>query len=197
MTKKRGRPPKYDSGEALDNAVRVFWSKGLSATSLDDLSAAMNMNRPSLYNAFGNKESIYRKAMARFIGQVGEQLDSILFGEPDLNKAMKQFYASALDIYLGGAAPLGCFVTCTATVEAVRYPEVKKDLNQVIDRVDSAIEKRLLKAQKEGNWPQDKDPRNVAKLLHATLQSVALRARSGESRSSLKKMCSSTVDMLC
>jgi AcrR family transcriptional regulator len=196
MVAKRGRPPKYDPDEALDNAIRVFWAKGLTAASLDDLSDAMNMNRPSIYNAFGDKESIYRKAMARFVDQLGEQLESILFSEPSLNKAMKLFYSSALDMYFSGDEPLGCFVTCTATVEAARYPEIKKDLKLVIDRVDSAIERRLLKAQEEGHWPQDKEPKNVAKLLHATLQSVAVRARSGEPRASLNRMCSSTVDML-
>jgi AcrR family transcriptional regulator len=195
MVAKRGRPPKYDPDEALDNAIRVFWAKGLTAASLDDLSDAMNMNRPSIYNAFGDKESIYRKAMARFVDQLGEQLESILFSEPNLNKAMKLFYSSALDMYFSGDEPLGCFVTCTATVEAARYPEIKKDLKLVIDRVDSAIERRLLKAQEEGHWPQDKEPKNVAKLLHATLQSVAVRARSGEPRASLNRMCSSTVDM--
>ena len=83
MVAKRGRPPKYDPDEALDNAIRVFWAKGLTAASLDDLSDAMNMNRPSIYNAFGDKKSIYRKAMARFVDQLGEQLEKILFSEPN------------------------------------------------------------------------------------------------------------------
>jgi|TARA_R110000868_G_scaffold147127_3_gene368338 AcrR family transcriptional regulator len=195
--KKRGRPLKYDHDEALDSAIQVFWSKGLTATSLDDLADAMNMNRPSIYNAFGNKKSIYRKAFARFVAQLGEQLDRNLFGEQDLKKAMKQFYSSALDTYFIGAAPLGCFVTCTAVVEAATYPEIRKDLDVVIKRIDTIIEKRLLAAQQEGSWPKDGDTENVAKLLHATLQSLAVRARSGESRSSLKIMYSSAVDMLC
>jgi len=195
MAAKRGRPPKYDSDEALGNAIRVFWAKGLTATSLDDLSDAMNMNRPSIYNAFGGKESIYRKAMARFVDQLGEQLEGILFSEPNVNTALKLFYGSALDTYFSGDEPLGCFVTCTATVEAARFPEIRNDLKLVIDRVDSAFERRLMKALDEGDWPQGKDPRKVAKLLHATLQSVAVRARSGEARASLEMMCSSTVDM--
>ncbi|MDC3332630.1 TetR/AcrR family transcriptional regulator [bacterium] len=197
MIKKRGRPPKYDADEALDSAILVFWSKGLTATSLDDLAAAMKMNRPSIYNAFGDKESIYRKAFARFVAQLGERLETALFSEVDLNKAMKQFYSGALDTYFAGTEPLGCFVICTATVEAATYPEIRKDLDVVIRRIDTVIEKRLLKAQEEGNWPQDREAKNVAKLLQATLQSLALRARSGESRASLKKMYSTTVDMLC
>ncbi|WP_428035754.1 TetR/AcrR family transcriptional regulator [Amphritea sp.] len=197
MMKKRGRPPGYDHNEALDNAIQVFWTKGLTATSLDDLAAAMKMNRPSIYNAFGNKTSIYRKAFARFVAELGEQLDRELFGEPDLNKAMKQFYRTALDTYFTGTVPLGCFVTSTAVVEAAAHPEIREDLEIVINRVDSVIEKRLLAAQQDGSWPKDRDANNVAKLLHATLQSLAVRARGGESRTSLETMYSGAVDMLC
>ena len=57
-------------GLVLLLAIGVFWAKGLSGTSLDDLASAMKMNRPSIYNAFGNKEEIYRRALARFCGQL-------------------------------------------------------------------------------------------------------------------------------
>ena len=66
MSKQRGRPKLYDANAALEAAGAVFWSKGFSATSLDDLSSAMSMNRPSIYRAFGDKESIYRQALAQF-----------------------------------------------------------------------------------------------------------------------------------
>jgi hypothetical protein len=82
-------------------------------------------------------------------------------------------------------------------VEVTRNEEIKKDLKLVINRVDAVLEERLIKAQREGNWPKDGKPKNAAKLLHATLQSLAIRARSGESRVSLNKMYSSAVDMLC
>lgn len=197
MIKKRGRPLKYDSDEALDSAIHIFWLKGLTATSLDELSVAMKMNRPSIYNAFGNKESVYRKALARFVEKLSDQLETILFSEADLNKAIKLFYSAALDTYFSNSEPLGCFVICTATVEVTRSAEIKSDLNLVINMVDAVLEKRLLQAKKQGNWIKDGKPNNVAKLLHATLQSLAIRARSGESRVSLNEMYSNVVDMLC
>ena len=66
----RGRPRQFDEDAALTGAMMVFWEKGLAATSLDDLAQAMGMNRPSIYNAFGNKDAIYRTALARFCGQL-------------------------------------------------------------------------------------------------------------------------------
>ena len=65
----RGRPRKFDEDQALNGAMVLFWQKGLSSTSLDELAEAMNMNRPSIYNAFGNKDAIYRTTLARFCGQ--------------------------------------------------------------------------------------------------------------------------------
>src|SRR5262245_55977315 len=64
--KRRGRPRAYDPETALQNAIDVFWQTGYSGTSLDDLSAATGMNRPSLYAAFGDKRALYLKALDHY-----------------------------------------------------------------------------------------------------------------------------------
>src|ERR1041384_4755004 len=60
--KRRGRPRAYEPEVALARALDVFWKEGFAATSLDDLSAATGMNRPSLYGAFGDKRALYIKS---------------------------------------------------------------------------------------------------------------------------------------
>jgi len=197
MNIKRGRPRQYNPDQALDRAMRLFWSKGYTATSLDDLSAATNMNRPSLYNAFGNKEQIYRQAFARFITSMRDDVETNLFSEPDLKLALMEFYHQALNIYFGRDVPLGCFITSTAPAESITHPDIRRDLNRIIREVDLALERRLEIAQESGQWPQDKNAKMVAKLLHATLQSIALRARGGESRRSLKAIYTLAVDTFC
>jgi AcrR family transcriptional regulator len=62
----KGRPREFDAEKALNRALMVFWRKGYEGTSLMDLTRAMNINRPSLYAAFGNKESLFRKALDRY-----------------------------------------------------------------------------------------------------------------------------------
>ena len=61
-----GRPRAFDVDKALDRALEVFWRKGYEGTSLPDLTEAMGINRPSLYAAFGNKESLFRKVLQRY-----------------------------------------------------------------------------------------------------------------------------------
>ena len=66
-----GRPRAFDTDAALDRALDVFWRQGYEGTALSDLTAAMGINRPSLYAAFGNKEDLFRKVLDRYVGGPG------------------------------------------------------------------------------------------------------------------------------
>ena len=196
MNKKRGRPPKYDEAEVLEKALGIFWVKGLSSTSLDDLSAAMGMNRPSIYNAFGDKESIYRLAFSRFSKKVEMGAYEALFSLESLPLSLEKMFVRALDVYYQEEVALGCFCMSTAPVESIQYPNIKEDLHSLIEKIDQAVEKRLLLEQESG-WKPDADTKVMAKLIHAVLQGIAIRVRSGEPREPLDKLFKSTIEMVC
>lgn len=196
MKRSRGRPRKFDPEVALQKAMLVFWQRGLSATSLDDLSLAMEMNRPSIYNAFGNKEDIYRLVLAQFCGQLDLGIEQILLAESDLRKGLVKFYDQALDIYCGADPALGCLMMCTAPAEALAHPDIRSDLIALITRVDAQLERRIKGAIREGDLSASLDPRMTAKMVQGLLHSLALRARAGESKSSLKKLARYSVECL-
>ncbi|MDB4151758.1 MAG: TetR/AcrR family transcriptional regulator [Pseudomonadales bacterium] len=192
----RGRPRQFDEDEALTGAMLLFWEKGLSATSLDDLAIAMNMNRPSIYNAFGNKDAIYRKSLARFCGQLDKGMQETLDASTSVDIGLNAFFEQAIEVYCGSNPQMGCLMICTAPSEAVSNPEVGKDLKDLISRLDVGLSQRLARAQRNGEISVDLQPKLTAKLLQATLQTIALRARTGEPKASLRKLARYAVKTL-
>ena len=61
-----GRPREFDTDAALEKAMRLFWAKSYEGTSVADLTKALGINRPSLYAAFGDKQSLFRAALERY-----------------------------------------------------------------------------------------------------------------------------------
>jgi len=193
---KRGRPRQYDRDEVLDEAVAVFSSRGYAATTLDELGTAMGMNRPSIYNAFGDKEAVYRHALAHFVAQMHRDVSGQLLDEPNLERALVKFYTKALDVYFGSAPAPGCLVFCTAPAEAIQSPGVRSIVRQLIAELDALLERKFADAQRNGSWPRELDPRGAAKLAQAMLHSIALRVRAGESRRSLARFVRDVVPLL-
>ncbi|MEM7099274.1 MAG: TetR/AcrR family transcriptional regulator [Pseudomonadota bacterium] len=192
----RGRPRKFDEDAALNGAMFVFWQKGLSATSLDDLVLAMGMNRPSIYNAFGNKDQVYRKALARFCGQLDIGVQETFETIPDLQEGLQAFFNRAIDVYCGTNPALGCLMVCTAPGEAFLHPQVGDDLKELIQRLDQSFARRLARARTEGKLSPGVNPKMAASLLQATLQTIALRARTGASKTALKKIAAYAIEKL-
>ena len=175
-----GRPRLFDEDAALDRALELFWQRGLAATSLDDLAGAMGLRRPSVANAFGDKQALYRRALARFADRARAGA-AAAFAEPDLARALERFYLDALDVYCASDPPAGCLVVCTAPAAALVHPEVRADLLRVVRDLDAALGRRFAQAG-------DREPADSAKLAQAVLHSLAIRARAGESKAALRRL---------
>ncbi len=195
MKRTRGRPRKFDVDEALGHALLVFWTRGFAGTSLDELADAMDMKRPSIYNAFGDKESLYRAAIEAFQAQLNAGLAS-LRPKDDLRGSLNQFFTRALDVYTGGDTPLGCFIFCTAPAEAIAHPQVRTDILNITNAMDKSLRRFFEDAQAAGNLPAQTDPLVAAQLTQATLHSLALRSRAGQSRSTLNRLARGAVEMI-
>jgi len=183
-----GRPRLFDEDAALERALELFWERGLAATSLDDLAAAMGMRRPSLANAFGDKQALYRLALARFAERARAGA-AAAFAEPELAAALERFYLAALDLYCAREPAAGCMVVCTAPAAALVHPEVCADLLAVVRDLDAALARRFAQAE-------DAEPAISAKLAQAVLHTLAIRARAGESKASLRRLARAAANRL-
>ncbi len=193
--RRRGRPRKFDEGAVLDRALALFWERGLASPSLDELAAVMGMNRPSIANAFGDKEAVYRTALAKFAAGAAEAMHAGLAAHADLARALTAFYEGALDVYCAGTGR-GCFVMCTAPSAALAHPEVRADLRRIVDEIDAVLIRRFRQAQREGRLPPGRDAKALAQLAQAVLHTLAIRARAGAPRASLRGLARHAVGLL-
>jgi AcrR family transcriptional regulator len=194
--KRRGRPRAYDPTTALAKTMDAFWSRGYAATSLDDISAATGMNRPSLYAAFGDKRSLYLKTL-RHYGAGTALRDALAFDEP-LPDALRRVYDAALSVYLSDEhGARGCFVIGTAATEAVGDSEVRRFLAGLLCELDALFTARIEKARRVGELPHDANPSALGKIASATLLSLAIRSRAGEELAELKKTAKAAIGLIC
>jgi AcrR family transcriptional regulator len=196
---RRGRPRAYDPQTALQRATDCFWRSGYSGTSLDEICAATGMNRPSLYAAFGDKHTLYLKALAHYweLG-LDTMREALADHDRPLSKVLMRAYEAQLSIYFSGdGRPRGCFAVGTATTEALEDPEIQNALEQGLRALDGDLEARLRTACERGELKDNADPAALAMLASATLHSMAIRARAGVPRTELMKMAHKAVSVIC
>jgi len=198
ITAKRGRPRAYDPERALAQATAAFWDAGFSASSLDDLSAATGMNRPSLSGAFGDKRALYLKTIEGYSALAQAAMQTALPYDRPLRAALSLLYDRALSLYLSGEhGARGCLLTSTAATEAVMDPDIRTTARDALERIDDAFGARFRFAREHGDLPSSADPAALAKLASAVLHTLSLRARTGAPRSALEAIAASGVDLIC
>jgi len=188
----RGRPREFDVDQALTAALRVFWSKGYEGASMTDLTDAMGITRPSLYAAFGNKESLFRKALDLYerekLCYMGQALEA-----PTARGVAQRLLQGSLQNQTSGDDPRGCLgvissVACGAEADCIRQ--------EVLERgriAHQALIERMERAIAEGDFHAPVDPEGITKYLTAILQGMAVQAGAGASREDLQRLVDTTL----
>ena len=196
--KRRGRPRAYEPEIALGKALDLFRKDGFAATSLDDLSAATGMNRPSLYGAFGDKRELYIKSYTRYRADARAAMIEIFRGEVPVRERLTRIYAAALDIYLSGeSGPRGCFTVMTAASEAAADPEIRAMVLEGFSELDKAFASCFRRAKEKGELPPSADPVVLAQLASATIHTIAIRSRAGVPRKELETIVKGAIAVMC
>ena len=196
--KRRGRPRAYEPEVALGKALELFRKGGFAATSLDDLSAATGMNRPSLYGAFGDKRELYIKSYQRYRDDARAATVDIFRQEMPIRKRLERIYSVALDIYFAGKeGPNGCFTVMTAGSEAIADPDIRAMVLDALSELDKAFARCFSRAMEKGELRESADPLVLGQLASATLHSIAIRARAGTPRAELEAMARKAVSVIC
>ncbi|MGC9436741.1 TetR/AcrR family transcriptional regulator [Streptomyces sp. WG5] len=167
------RTKEFDPDAALQSALELFWRRGYEATSVADLVEHLGIGRASIYATFGSKHELYLKAMDRY----AETRDPLLLAElsqpgpalPAVRGVVRRFTAEA-------ASPQGrlngCFVTNTAAELAPHDPAAARRVETSWEHIETLLHSALVRARAQGELPEDRDPRALARMLLVLLQGV-------------------------
>jgi len=195
--KRRGRPRAYDPDAALLQARDAFWRHGYSGTSLDEISAATGMNRPSLSAAFGDKRAIYLAAIRAYWVSKFAMMDQAL-NIPTLEEALLRVYDASLSLYFSEVdGARGCFIVGTAITEAVEDSEIRAVIEDGFRTLDAKFLDRLRVARDQGEIDAKADVDALALLATATIHTLAIRARAGSPCKDLRDMARKAVAVIC
>jgi TetR/AcrR family transcriptional regulator, copper-responsive repressor len=196
--RRRGRPRAFEPEAALTQAMEVFWQDGFAATSLDDLSAATGLNRPSLYGAFGDKRALYLQAYRQYRKRVNADFAPMFEARAPLRAKLRRILIAALGLYLSGEeGPRGCFTVLTTSSDAVADPEVRALVAEAIDSTDRAFGRLFADARAAGELPAGADPRALARLASATLHTLSIRARARIPKAEILPVIDDAVRTIC
>jgi AcrR family transcriptional regulator len=193
----RGRPRGFAPDVVLQRVRDVFIEKGFASASLDELSEAAGLNRPSLYAAFGDKEQLYIHTLRHYGMHGVAGIDAIFGGKGPIDKRLGQVFKGAIDLYTAPPYPRGCMIVGTAAVEAPTRPKIAAAASELLQATEDAFERAFERAVAEGDLAADPPPAGRASMAGAALHTLAIRARLGTRPAELRAYAASLVPVIC
>lgn len=187
----RGRPREFCPEQALGAALRVFWTKGYEGASLSDLTEGMGITRPSLYAAFGNKESLFRQALDLYerdkLAYIGEAMT-----EPTARAVAEYMLHGSIETATGGVTR-GCMGVISSVACQSVEPSIRDDVNERAEKAKRLIVERMQRAIDEGEFAGPTDAEAITRYLLAVMQGISVQAQSGATRAELLQVADATL----
>jgi len=191
---KTGRPRSFDTDDALDAAMRLFWAEGYEGASLAALTEAMGINRRSIYAAYGNKEELFGKAVDRYLQGPGAWVAPAL-ELPTARQVAEAVLHGTVDANTTPGRPRGCLLVQSALACSPESEPVRRDLAERREAAIGTMRARFERAQADGDLPPDIDTDALARYLTAVGQGISVQAAGGASREDLHRAVDQALSM--
>ncbi len=189
------RPREFDEDEVLGAALETFWSRGYEATSITDLMEATGLAKGSLYKAFGDKRSLFLRALERYLEQSLQRLGQVLGGADGARDGLETWMRGVLDGACGRDRK-GCFVVNCIVELAPHDPEVRDRLRAHVGSMEASYARAIAQGVETGELRADLEPRIAAQLVSTVLNGIQVSGKSQLSRRDGEALVSLAVSSL-
>ena len=176
----------FDREAALDGAMVAFWTKGYTATSIEDLVIRMGIQRGSLYATFGDKRSLFLSALGRYQRVVTRELLAALEAPGSGLAAIRRFFRLRVEGSLDRRRPPGCLVTNSAVELSPRDRGAAARVGGALATLEATFLRALERARAQGELAATRDLRALARFLTSSAQGLSVMAKARPERAVLE-----------
>jgi TetR/AcrR family transcriptional regulator, transcriptional repressor for nem operon len=180
------RPREFDEDTALEAAIGCFWQRGFEATSMRDLATSMGLSAPSLYNAFGDKQALFARALEHYLDHSTRARLRRLEASLVPKQAIQQFFAEIIERSVDDRERRGCFLVNSALEIAPHDRELGAVIAERLGEIEAFFRRCIKGAQADGTAPDTVDAKDVARLYLGVLLGIRVLARSNPDRALLE-----------
>lgn len=182
-----GRRRAFCVDDTLDLAMQVFWRHGYEGASMTELTAAMGINVPSVYAAFGNKEGLFRAVLDRYEARRVSFMNFVLAGETARDVA-ERYLLGVIDFAAGtgGNNPRGCLLLQSGLSSGDK--QITDELARHRAEKEEALRRRFEQARRDGDPTAREEPERLARYLMVMSNGVCVQAASGETAEQLREV---------
>ena len=182
------RPRAFKDDDVLDAAIECFWRRGLEGTSVRDLAAEMGINGPSLYNAFGDKRSLFVQSLERYAARSMRERIERLECQQTPKAAVQMFFQEVIARSLSDPDHRGCLIVNSALEVAPHDRELRKVVIGYLGEIQNFFARCLERAKDAREIPKSVEPGDTARLFLGLLLGLRVAARANPDRVLLEGM---------
>lgn len=186
-----GRPREFDQPAALAAATDAFWRRGYEATSVRDLAQAMSITGASLYNAFGDKRSLFRHCLEGYLDSHVRRRIRDLDASVDPLGGIRAFFDDLVEASLRDRR--GCLLVNSAMEIAPWDGELAELIQTSLDEIEEGFCRALSRLPPTGEPPASPDTRTTAQLMLSAIVALRVLARAGGDGERLRSIARSAV----
>ena len=191
------RPVEFDENQVLTNAMEQFWREGYEASSVQKLLDCTGINRGTLYNSFGDKDTFFKSCVVQYNKIVEKQIASSLLNEK-LNAwdGIAAYFDEAVVNISNKCRSMGCLLV-NSLCESINYDkDIKKVVRASLAKIRKALAVRLKEAQKKGKLTKGVTVEFAADVLINALHGIRVNSRDGKNSNQLKELIRHTIASL-
>lgn len=190
------RPRTFEEDTVLDAAMNTFWQKGFEATSIQDLVRETGLNRASMYASFGDKKALFLRVLDHYSQKVTSLRTAKLRDVEDGRAAIIETFRDVMHFGSRDGRNKGCLMVNSGMELAPHDSETAAIAQSSFRRLEDLFAAALKRARDQGNLPQTKDIRALARFLAGSLNGLQLMARRGADEDTLRDYVDVTLTVL-